>query len=363
MITCTTCGTGNPLGTRWCRQCGAKLNLEIAQVNAAMAETDAADQDQRWISFGNSTLSVGVFLLLAVIVLRVALVPALPTPEPTPVLPADLIPDAAPPVTVKTDAPPTNVVVASRRLAWRGAVCRSIANELGLDLTALDATRQRIAAAQGADGTWPGTNRLAATGLATLALQAWPSDTSLGQAERGRTWLRGQLKDPTRLEPLGRSLAIAALSDAEELDAGELRRMDNYCIDGKAPIWQAWLLAALPAASRPDDAPLVHDAAPSDLWRWQSEASLGKTPALERHAFFAEAAPTVSSEDRPAWVALAWRFAPAPSEFNRIMQEWSRAAVTAAPASLAPAGASAADALWLIGLSAAWRLPAVPATP
>jgi hypothetical protein len=362
MITCTMCGTGNPLGTRWCRQCGTKLNLEIGQVQAAMQETDAEAQDQRWIAFGNSALTVGGFLLVAVIVLRVALMPALPAPEPVAALPRALIPETTPPAASVSALAAGNQAVASQRLAWRAVVCRSIANDLGLDLAALDATRGRIADAQDERGIWEGSNRLAATSLAVLALQAWPSDASLGQASRGLTWIKSQVKDPTRLDPLGRTLAFAALADAQELSAGDLQRSGNYCVDGKVPHWQAWLIACLPPGSRPSEAPLVQDAC-SDLWRWQLTISLGQVPALERQPFFVEAAPRIAAADRPAWVSLAWQCAPAPGDFTKILQEWSRAPVLPAPPELAPAGKAASDALWLIALSAPWRIPALNASP
>lgn len=361
MITCASCGISNPMGTRWCRQCGTKLELNVQQVQAAVSATAEAASDDNLVTAGRNTLALGGFLLVTAFILRLAFVPDLPPVEAPLTLPDRIIPEVERAAAVAS-AGSGNTAIASRRLRWRATVCRPLANQLGLDLEAMDAARERISATQKADGTWPGEDPLAATGLAALALQAWPSDEGLGRATRARAWAATQLQDATRRTPLGRTLAIAALDDAEELGQAERNRLQAYLIDGKSPQLQAWMLAGTPPANQPPELGLVRDALKTDVWQWYFTVVTGGTPDLDAQRFYAETVGTVAAEDRPAWSTLAWTRLPAPADTATILQGWSRNPPPAAsdPA-LAKAGTHVADALWLIALAAPSRLPAVAA--
>lgn len=361
MIVCASCGTSNPMGTRWCRQCGTKLELNVAQVEAAVSAGNEAASDDRLLGHGRSAIALGGFLLLTTIVLRLALVPALPTVDVPVALPDRVLPEIERAASVSSIGA-GNSAVASKRLRWRSTVCRTIASQQGLDLAAMDAARERIAATQKADGTWAGDDALAATGLAALALQAWPSDEGLGRAARARTWLSTQLQDPTRRQPLGRTLAIAALDDAEELGQADRNRMQAYLIDGKSPQLQTWILAGTATGNQPPELGLVRDALKADLWRWLFQSATGGTPDLDIKRFYTETVGTVAAEDRPAWSLLAWTRLPAPTDTGTILQGWSRnPPPAAAEPSLAKAGTHVADALWLLTLAAPSRIPALGA--
>ena len=356
MITCTSCGQNNPMGTRWCRQCGAKLNLDVQQVTQAIAETAAANTDATLLERGRSLAMLGVFLLLAVALVRWALVPQLPPAAPTVALAKNLLPEteaAAPP------APAANGAITSARLRWRAAVCRTIGNGLGLDLAALDRAREALIASQQTGQTWAGDDQLAATALNTLALQAWPTPGSLAAAAGSRTWLAQQLRDPTRRTSLGRILALCALADAEELSAPERDRLQAYLIDGKQPQWQTWLLSGLPGAAQPAQLGLLRAAEMDELWRWQLALATGTRPNLQTSRFFTEAAGSIVAEDRPAWAFLAWHLTPAPADSAKILAAWSREPVPAVGPALAKAGPTAANAIWLLTVAAPVRLPAL----
>ena len=361
MITCASCGISNPMGTRWCRQCGTKLDLNVQQVQAAVSATAEAASDDNLVTAGRNTLALGGFLLVTAFILRLALVPDLPPVEAPLTLPDRVIPEIERAAAVASIGS-GNTAISSKRLRWRATVCRPLANQLGLDLDAMDGARERIAAAQKADGTWPGEDPLAATGLAALALQAWPSDEGLGRAARARAWSVIQLQDATRRTALGRTLALAAIDDAEELGQAERTRLQTYIIDGKSPQWQAWILAGTLPANQPAELGLVRDALKTDVWRWLFASATGGTPDLDGQRFYAETVGTVAAEDRPAWAMLAWTRLPAPADTTTILQGWSRNPPPAAtdPA-LAKAGAQVPDALWLIALAAPSRLPAVAA--
>lgn len=362
MIPCSKCLFNNPMGTRYCRQCGEKLELNARMVEASVAATTLANADDRILGWGRSAFSTGAFILITAIILRTALVPALPPADIPTQLPAQVIP-----VFDRTPAPamqagPGNTAVVSPRLRWRGATCRALANGLGLDLAALDQARERVAAAQKPDGSFAGTDPLAATGLAVLALQAWPSDDCLAAAAKGRTWLKSQLSNATARPPLGRTLAMAALDDAQDFSAGERARLLAYLIDGKVARWQTWQIIGIPAADRPAELGLIRDgllkAKADALWLQALELGAAKRPEIEAKRFFTEAAAQVKPEDRLPWVLLAWQLTPAPVDLVEVLKGWSRAPVPAASEELAkPAGATAADAIWLMTIAAPMRLP------
>ncbi len=370
MITCGTCLFANPMGTRWCRQCGAKLDLDARQIEAAVSATQVANADDRVLGWGRSALGVGVFVLLSAIIVRATLVPALPRADIPVQLPAQIIP-----VTERTTpASPgaasgkssTSVPMLGERLRWRSTVCRALLSSLGLDLAALDRAADHLAAAQKSDGSFPGGDPLAATGLAVLGLQAWPSDERLAVAATSRAWLKTQLADATRRQPLGRALALAALDDAQDLPTGERARLQSYLIDGKAAQWQAWQIAGLTAADRPAEIGLVRDGLlkvkADALWNQLLDLGTDKRPAIEHRRFFIEtiATPTgaIAVDDRPAWSLLAWQLTPAPADMTTVMLGWSRAPVPAVSAELAKAaGPTAAESMWLLTLAAPARLP------
>ena len=362
MIPCSKCFFSNPMGTRWCRQCGEKLEINARMVEASVAATDVANADDRILGWGRSAFSTGAFILITTIILRSALVPALPPADIPTQLPAQLIPVfdrmTAPVMQVGSG----NTEVTSPRLRWRATTCRALANGLGLDLAALDQARERIAAAQKADGSFAGSDPLAATGLAVLALQAWPSDDHLAAAAKGRIWLKSQLINATIRQPLGRSLAMAALDDAQDLVPGERARLLSYLIDGKVPRWQAWQIIGIPAADRPEELGLIRDALikakADDLWLQAMELGSAKRPEIEAKRFFSESGTQVKAEDRLPWVLLAWQLTPAPLDLIEVLKGWSRAPIPPASGELAkPAGATAADALWLMTIAAPMRLP------
>lgn len=362
MIPCSKCLFVNPMGTRWCRQCGDKLDLDARQVEASVHASQAADAEDRLLALGRSVFSAGIFILITTIIIRVALVPALPPAEIPSQLPAQVIP-----VFDRTLAPAaafgaSNTPVASPRLRWRATTCRALANGLGLDLAALDQARERLAKAQKADGSFTGSDPLAATGLGVLGLQAWPADDALAAAAKGRAWLKSQLVDATRRQPLGRTLAMVALDDAQDLSASERGRLVAYLIDGQVPRWQAWQISGIAAVERPGELGLIRDGLAkdksSDLWLQAMALGLAKRPDIDAKNFFSEAATALPTEDRLPWTLLAWQLTPAPLDLVEILKGWSHAPVPPVSDELGKAaGATAADAHWLMTLGAPMRLP------
>ena len=360
MITCSACGFSNPMGTRWCRQCGEKLDLNAGQVQAALAATTVAAHHDRLLGYGRSAVSLGAFVLIVALILRYALVPDLPRADAYVTLPAQLLPAIARRAT--DAAPPSLSAISSQRLRWRATICRPTANQLGLDLAQMDQVRTAIGATQKPDGTWNGDDPLATTALATLALQAWPDDQSLARAAVARTWLASQLSDPTRRSIAGRTLALVALDDAEALRPAERTRLQSYLIDGKLARFQTWALITTPLALQAPELGLVREAFDSTdgdlLWRGVFTLATGTLPDLPVSRFFTDSVGQVVAEDRPAWALLAWHLGLAPGDVSQILRDWSRQAVPPiTDPALAKTGAQAAEALWLIALAAPVRVP------
>ena len=361
MISCDTCGSVNPLGTRWCRQCGNKLNIDAHKVEAAVAATDAANADDRFVAMGRSALNLGIFLLIVVIILRLALVPNLPAPDVPLQISSEVVPGlerAGTPVIAQLG----NTPIASPRLRWRATVCRTIANGLGLDSAAMDKVVSKITAAQKPDGTWAGGDPLAATALAALALQAWPTDLGLTHAAKARAWLKTQIAEATKRSPVGRTLAIAALEDANDLTNSERARLMAYVMDGRVAKWQAWSMASVPPADRPTELGLIRDGLKDtdDLWSWELQLAGGILPDIDAKRFFSETMGVIPAEERLPWALLAWHLVPAPADLASTLQGWSRAEPPAANEALITAcGPLTNDALWLMTLSVPMRLPAL----
>lgn len=102
MIACQSCGNDNPIGTRYCRRCGTKIEVNQELVAAAVQRDQADVASARWFERGRSALIIGLFFLTCALVLRYSIVPPLPAADVPPVdvggiLPAELPRDEAKP--------------------------------------------------------------------------------------------------------------------------------------------------------------------------------------------------------------------------------------------------------------------------
>jgi hypothetical protein len=366
MIPCQKCLFVNPMGTRWCRQCGEKLDLNATQVEAFISATQAAAAEDRLSGWGGSVFSAGLFILISTSVVRMALVPALPPADIPLQLPMRVIPMLERNLTSDAAMGIGNTPINSPRLRWRASTCRPVAQALGLELTALDETRQRVAKSQKEDGSFAGSDPLAATGLAVLGLQAWPSDAALAAAAKGRVWLKSQLLDATRRQPLGRTLAMVALDDAQDLSASERGRLLAYLIDGQVPCWQAWQISAIAVSDHPRELGLIRDALVAEkvsgLWLQAMDLRVAKRTDIDAKIFFSESAAKLAPDERLPWTFLAWQLAIAPRDLSQVLKGWSGEPVPAVSEELQKAaGTTAADAVWLMTLAAPMRLPPWPA--
>lgn len=96
MIPCQSCGNDNPIGTRYCRRCGTKIEVNQQQVVAAVQRDQADVAATRWFERGRSALIIALFFLTCALVLRYSIVPPLPAADVPPVDVGGILPSELP---------------------------------------------------------------------------------------------------------------------------------------------------------------------------------------------------------------------------------------------------------------------------
>lgn len=115
MISCQACGNQNPIGTRYCRRCGTKIEFSPALVLEAVQRDQAALASSRWFELGRSVLIIGLFFLTCALVLRYVVVPPMPVAEVPPVDVGSFLPRELPAKPeAKPEAKPAPKVVPKR---------------------------------------------------------------------------------------------------------------------------------------------------------------------------------------------------------------------------------------------------------
>ncbi len=304
---------------------------------------------------GRSIFSLSVFGFIFVLIVRLMVIPAMPTAE---------MPPAQIPALIPTEAPASATSLpfaAFKRLPWRRDNASALLGGLGIDTVQLTTWQKAIVASQKPDGSFPGEDDLAATGLMTLALQAFPQDgTGTDAAARARPWLIAQMSDLSRKTPLARTLAMAALVDAEELPIATLNSFAMYLIDGRVPIWQSFAMTVFPAKTRPTDLILLRKALQGQIWSNLFEAIAGKFgPAFEAKPYFAETAKMLpTGEARMVWAFVSWQLAAAPKDLAETMAAWSRNPPAPVDAeTMTKCGALAPSAVAILTIAAPARVP------
>ena len=101
MITCQSCGNQNPMGTRFCRRCGIKIEVDQQQVFESVQRDNADAASTRWFERGRSALIIGLFFLTCALVLRYSVVPPIPAADVPPVNVGGFLPEQLPKVESK----------------------------------------------------------------------------------------------------------------------------------------------------------------------------------------------------------------------------------------------------------------------
>ena len=316
MIPCQQCGHVNPLATKYCRKCGAKITVTYSEVAQSVAETTKTNADQRWFEHGRSYIGIGAFVLICAILGRCALAPDLPAPDLLPAPAEELLSERMP----NTRAAAAVAEAAPPRLLRRRAQAARTLRDLGIDAKAIAALQKPIIAAQQPDGLWLGPDPLAASGLALLALQALPLGDAETAATRGRSALRAiELKDKPAL---GRAIAAAALADAGQLPAPLVPALCLAPPDAALASVQALGWLALPAP-RPSAKGLAA-ALPGAGWAWLMDPSAPPPAAVDLR--------TVAAEERLGWALAAWHTGLDPDAQAQAYAAWTRLTLGAEPA-------------------------------
>jgi len=319
MIACPVCGNVNPFTTRFCRKCGHRLEVKVSQVAHALTENAQTKREQRFHAASTSTLVMASFLLVCAAFARLVLVPSLPLADLPPFQVASLLPLPAEAVRMQP---------ATTRLEWRRQHLVAELNGLGIDLVQLESQQHELLATQRSDGSFPGDDAVAASGLAALALQAYPlSDEARAGAATARTYLSGIFNDLDKHSPLARVLAVAALLDAEALTPAQWAQAQPAITDGQVPAWQAFCLASLPPEHRPSELALLTPAMDGPVWKLLM-LFLTDTPRpaqLDASDPFGAQSPA-TGEGRMLWAFTAWQVPASPELMISLLSAWSRSA-------------------------------------
>ena len=359
MIPCPLCGFVNPLGTRFCRGCGEKVETKMSMVTQSVALTKQSDRESALIGMGKSALSVGGFLLIAALIFRNTLVPDMPAPDLPPVTVASLVPDAMLHAPMHDSAASANA-----RLTWRLNQGPALLKDVGVDIDHVHAWQDDILKAQKDDGAFTGSDQLLATALAALALQAVPTNDGLAAAARARAWLKPlAAKDLGSRPALTRSLVLTAFADAEDMPP-ELWAVDKgYLIDSQAPVWQATGVALLPAKDRRVNHDQLRGVNTDALWTAWWDAIDSKpvdNPVAVPASAFAAVDPTTlaAGEDRLMFMQEEWFLVGDPDDIRKNLDTWSRTDPAPVDASLlAKTGPWAPEAVAVLTVASPLRMP------
>lgn len=360
MIACNACGANNPLGTRYCRSCGAKIEIQYAQIAHSVQQTRTTNRADRLFASGRSTLSLAVFAFACALVLWSLIAPPLPEADLPPLFPEHLLP----PNPVPAAAP---VPLGADLLSWRRTVGPILLPAVGCVVAQVRTWQDALLHAQRADGSWEGPGRVAPTAIATLALQAYPVDAAVLQAAaRARQVLHQQLPSISALEPLDRTLLLAALIDGDDLSREEEHPLRDYLTDGKAPLWQALTLRQLPMSERNPHPLLVGAdllATPAGQALLQLIAPQGAAPSGAQEDPFAVRPTVTTGEEALLWAFTAWHFAATPRVYGQTMTAWTSAPPLPLADADAACGPLGATAVAVLTATAALRVPPIDATP
>ena len=381
MIPCQDCGHDNPLGSVFCHRCGERLQVNLQQVAGSVAISRTHDRINRFSTAARNALMVACFLLIAALIIRHTLVPDLP--------PVTLMPPADPddPTLFINDAPwlasgasletltPDPLPATARLevpslLEWRARMGPQRLRSCGINPTIIHRLQLGLLAHQNPDGSFAGSDILAATGLATLALQAVPPppagedrDRLIEALDKAYRWLLVRVRNPgsQRQPGLGRTLATLVVLEGDGLTAIERRTALLRAMDHQAPLWQLITLLSCPPAERPDETVTGLIAAVADDHIGQVLGALldqRRAVLLDDAAFTAAAAQASTGVQALAWALAAWYRGAAPRVMRTQGAAWAESGSCPPDSDLLRAAPLIAEpALAILAASAPIRAP------
>lgn len=378
MIPCGRCQSPNPLGSLFCRTCGARLEVKVQDVFNAVTQIQAGHRDDKILVIGRNVLSLGLFALVVALTYRFVVVPApaeaqVPMVQPRSL--AELLTPDKPDWKADGDVglpvgplPSMDPGKPSSLMDWRrrGFSAMMAGSGLGLDLQGLRDRQVRILSTQTKDGTF---GNQGWTGLALLALASIPGDPAVDKAvDTGLRRLVSAMPPdkPAFLDspPLVRLLVGLALLDGGLVPDHAMLAVRSTLAEGGVPELHAISLALLPSDMRPELISLPQALQNSGLWRhWLDLFSRSdRLVTTTNAALFTElAAANLEWSERLAWTHTAWYRAADARALRKMLGQWSSSGgwpvVPAWAAGLVPEAQQPAlqDALALLVLSAPLR--------
>lgn len=372
MIPCQVCGTVNRLGALYCANCGSKIDISLAQVQGSVFQQASADTASRSFLAGRNAIAIGSFLLVSGLILRFGMIPAMPNPRmptPDPLAAASIFSPANPSWARITldEGPGLTLEEASARsadlLGWRSRQKDFVLGTTAVNLVNVYNWQVRIGKEQMSNGAWPGDDPVASTGLALLAMQAYPHAEFKSYFERGWEFLRPRIVRPRPgREKLAQLLGAWALIDAGQLNETEIAAVRPSMTDGELPKWQTLALASFVPHLRPQKVSAIRSRLADPLWLYALDP-YGAVPSVDglQEALFtaADIGGQLHELDRVAWALAAYRIGRDPKVFSDTVRDWSQVdPVPPAPAYLRNLAGDHADlALAVLATTASLRTP------
>jgi hypothetical protein len=373
MIFCKTCGGNNPIGTMFCLTCGCQLEITPEDIKRSVQATNKNEAADLAFGAARTWCSLAGFLFFASLFFYIILVPTPKSPPPMPV-PSRM--DTAQ-IFAPTSAWSGKIVAPNAEqnipkttsfslVEWRKEQWDAALGSVELNVTNITNWQVEILNAQGKeDGSWSkgATDKVAATALMVLALQAYPVIKEIHQrVPKGLEFLRPILRDNgASVSPLARTLAFMALLESGTLTDSQIRSVSLQNASGDEPRWQCLALLTLPAEFRPPRIAALRGKITDPIWKHLLDPFSDKAMITEVNSeLFSEAGlASLSPLDRIAWAHTAWRLGINPILFKRTVEEWSKAEVPArADADLRQAVGPLADrALAILACTAQLRAP------
>jgi hypothetical protein len=351
MIVCNHCGAKLSLGTMFCAACGQRVTVDFSMVQQSVNQQQNKQLSDNIWQTGRNALAFAVFLISAAMILRYLMVPQPPVAEMPlqsaqsasaifhPTMPAWIRRDGP---AKSSAAPAANLSALADRdpslLAWRKRQGDFVLGSTGVDLTQIGNWQIAILNKQRPDGSWAGGDPLAATGLACLALQAYPGLPEIEPAlHKAWPWLLSRVTRPlANRDPLAFHLAAWALIDAGRLEPAQIATLRPSMTDGSLAKWQALALMSLPPKDRPERISALRISLRDPLWQHTIQPFANEPAGKPNLDLFGpDTLGSIQEIDRIAWMCGLWRLGHDPKLMREVLRDWTKdTTAPTAPASL-----------------------------
>lgn len=336
MIPCQECGHINRLGAIYCGACGAKLTVDVTNIEDAIRASASEERGNKVFKSGSSAISICSFLFISAAILQFVVIPPMPTPVlpmGTPSAAEDIFDAQAEWLQPRLDHLPgiedqeLDSEGSLTLLAWRRQHRDLLLNDLNHEH--LRNWQIEVFNSRQRDGSWRGGDPVAATGMALLALMARPDIADFDAAiTAGVAFLKPHvLGGSSGRHPIAHTIGIMALVESGQLSEREHASVRPSLYRGDAPQWQGLALLSFNPERRPRRIAAIQSNLEAPIWRHYLQF-LSRERVLNEvneDLFRSGAGEAFSSIDRIAWALTSLWMGRNPEALHAQLIEWSQA--------------------------------------